>query len=325
MIMIRFNDNNQSGKKTFIYNNVDEHNELLTKKFKKSRNLRINCAIELDENNNIVVDESSPCLFCSLPLVGSESHILPCIINSPDFEPDAERQALLLDGSETDDKTGKISDPGVNKMILERVQDIKEAYGYISKIYNNVVPTYEESINFNKYIWLGDERISYVDIEESVKRVESFKNMTSLKINCNIQNEWEWIDDFLSYIKSNCPTYLEQYKIIPNMNGEYVKLTNELSGTFKVPDNIIECLEEIGVSWKVIHLHKKLIKYSTGSEHSQDYAISKIQNRCREWSENILKVLHYIPYSEEKEFIEKYSLLIIVNKIFEYKIIVKKI
>ncbi|ORX55846.1 hypothetical protein BCR36DRAFT_581012 [Piromyces finnis] len=399
------NDNNQSGKKTFIYNNVDEHNELLTKKFKKSRNLRINCAIELDENNNIVVDESSPCLFCSLPLVGSESHILPCIINSPDFEPDAERQALLLDGSETDDKTGKISDPGVNKMILERVQDMyekllkyicdsgiknryllarglqsipsvtrffnrkwysdnfikpmrdilikypvvwngiryieltnvyfpitnniysnrKEAYGYISKIYNNVVPTYEESINFNKYIWLGDERISYVDIEESVKRVESFKNMTSLKINCNIQNEWEWIDDFLSYIKSNCPTYLEQYKIIPNMNGEYVKLTNELSGTFKVPDNIIECLEEIGVSWKVIHLHKKLIKYSTGSEHSQDYAISKIQNRCREWSENILKVLHYIPYSEEKEFIEKYSLIFdICSVIFKNDMKTKK-
>lgn len=97
----------KTSKKTFIYTKVNEPNDDLTKKFGVERNLRICCAIELDEDNNIFVDPSSPCLFCSLPLVGSEAHKLPFIINSPDFEPDSERQAILLNGERIDEKTKK--------------------------------------------------------------------------------------------------------------------------------------------------------------------------------------------------------------------------
>ena len=74
-------------------------------------------------------------MFCSLPLVGSEDHKFPFFINSPDFEPDSERRYLLLDGKEINEKTGKISEPGINKMILLRVTKIyKDFLDYVCKM-----------------------------------------------------------------------------------------------------------------------------------------------------------------------------------------------
>ena len=69
-------------------------------------------------------DEKSPCLFCSLPLVGSEKHILPIILNSNDFEPSTERQEILLDGVDIKrDEKRNIeipTDVGINRYILKR-------------------------------------------------------------------------------------------------------------------------------------------------------------------------------------------------------------
>ena len=99
---------------------------------KVDRNIRICCAIELDKDNNIAINPKSPCLFCSLPLVGSEVFELPFIINSPDFEPDSERQTILLDGNDINEETKKISDPGINKMILLKSQEMfKKLMKYI--------------------------------------------------------------------------------------------------------------------------------------------------------------------------------------------------
>lgn len=47
-----------------------------------------------------------------------------------DFEPNSERQALLLDGNEKDEKTGKISEPGINKMILLKAAEIYKSLLY---------------------------------------------------------------------------------------------------------------------------------------------------------------------------------------------------
>eukprot|EP00833_Pecoramyces_ruminatium_P003175 jgi/Orpsp1_1/1177207/evm.model.c7180000060572.1 len=94
----------QNFKENIDKSKIEEYNEKLTERFTKSRNVRICCAIELD--------------------IGSEAHELPFIINSPDFEPDSERQSIFLDGNDEDKKTGKISDPGINRMILTKSQGI---------------------------------------------------------------------------------------------------------------------------------------------------------------------------------------------------------
>ena len=124
-VIFKFKDGNQSTKsKIFLYLHLEEYNDELTKKFAISRNVRISCAIELDKGNNIIYRNNSTSLFCSLPLIGSESHELPFILDSPDFEPDSERQAILLDGDEINKVTGKITDQGINKMILLKAKDM---------------------------------------------------------------------------------------------------------------------------------------------------------------------------------------------------------
>ena len=140
-IIFKVKDDDILYKRIFIYYKINEKNEELSTKFDKDRNLRITCAIEIDENNNIIINKILPCLFCSLPLVGSEKHELPFYINSPDFEPDSERQALLLDGVENDEKTGKITNTGINKMILLRTMEIYNDFlSYIHK--NNIKKRY---------------------------------------------------------------------------------------------------------------------------------------------------------------------------------------
>ena len=71
-----------------------------------------------------ICNEKSPSLFCSLPLIGSEKHILPIILNTNDFEPSTERQEILLDGPEIkkDERINKEipTDVGLNRYILKR-------------------------------------------------------------------------------------------------------------------------------------------------------------------------------------------------------------
>ena len=69
------NIGNKNNIRTFLYLNINEYNAKLTEKFNKDRDIRICCAIELDKDNNIFIERCSPCLFCSLPLVGSEDDI----------------------------------------------------------------------------------------------------------------------------------------------------------------------------------------------------------------------------------------------------------
>ena len=133
-ITFQIEEENNINVITFLYINIKEYSKELSERFGKDRDIRITCALELDKENNIIFNPNSPCLFCSLPLIGSESHILPFIINSQDFEPDSERQSILLDGDEINEKTKKISDPGINKMILLKAQNMyKTLLDYICK------------------------------------------------------------------------------------------------------------------------------------------------------------------------------------------------
>ncbi|OUM65748.1 hypothetical protein PIROE2DRAFT_7163 [Piromyces sp. E2] len=382
-------DDNKVFSRKFLYIKKENNSKELSERFKVDRNLRISCAIEIDNDNNIFVDESSPSLFCSLPVVGSEKHKLPCIINSQDFELNTERQAILLDGSEINEKTGKISDQGINKMILLKSQEMyetlleclckekigkryllarglnsipdedtiqsfdsawykdnfvipmrnilikytivwngekfielknlptityypdpnvqKEAYDFIAKVYDNQVPTFEESIQFENYIWKNDTRIKYITMEKCTQEFSNLKNMATLSTKFdNIEEAWKWIDDFLVFIKKNEFQCFKYYKIIPNMHSEFVMLTDTLSTSKEVPDNMIECLENIGKLWKSSHIHKKIIKYTPGIDHNIQYAISVIKGCFNNWSNKILTVISYIPNdSEDKKFVEK--------------------
>ena len=138
---------NEIKTRNFLHSKITEKSKELTDHFDKERFLNVECALEIEPTQNkIICDEKSPCLFCSLPLVGSESHILPFILNSNDFEPSTERQEILLDGEEIkkDEKRNNKeipTDVGINRYILRRTYELYEnIVAYCSNNeYNNLL------------------------------------------------------------------------------------------------------------------------------------------------------------------------------------------
>lgn len=111
----------------FLYASSSEYNEQLSARYRADRSIRIDAAIEVDSNNNIVNHGGKTSHFCVLPLVGIESQLdEPIILNSPDFEPDSERQSLLLVGKNWNDETNNITEIGINQLIYERVFPLYE-------------------------------------------------------------------------------------------------------------------------------------------------------------------------------------------------------
>ena len=62
------------------------------------------------------------------------------------------------------------------------------------------------------------------------------------------------------------------------MDLEFVKLTNNISSSENVPDNMINCLVSLGSEWKKNHINKNIKNFTTGTDHNIDYAVSAILN-----------------------------------------------
>ena len=119
-------DESKDYERKFLVISIDEPNEILTEKYERTRNLRLQIAIEFNDTN-LVSHDNKTCLYCTFPLIAPEKHQLPFILNCPDFEPDTERQFLMLEGEDEiyieDNKTKQkkmINLPKINKSILTR-------------------------------------------------------------------------------------------------------------------------------------------------------------------------------------------------------------
>lgn len=116
----------------FIHTSYSDYNEELSKRYRATRNMRIDAAVEVDSENNLVNIEDKTTFFCVMPLVGIETQLNePLIINSPDFEPDQERQSLLLSGVTWNEEKDVITETGINQ-----------------KIYEQIFPLYDKIVNY---------------------------------------------------------------------------------------------------------------------------------------------------------------------------------
>lgn len=130
----------------FLYSSYHEYNKELSDRYRADREIRIDAAIEVDENNCIVSHAGNTSHFCVLPLVGIETQLEePIILNSPDFEPDEERQSLLLSGQNWDEEHNNISEVGINQII----------YSKVYSLYDNLV-SYLSSNNYGKLYLLAN-------------------------------------------------------------------------------------------------------------------------------------------------------------------------
>ena len=130
----------------FLYSSYHEYNKELSDKYRADREIRIDAAIEVDEDNCIVSHAGNTSHFCVFPLVGIETQLEePIILNSPDFEPDEERQSLLLSGQNWDEEHNNISEVGINQII----------YSKVYSLYDNLV-SYLSSNGYGKLYLLAN-------------------------------------------------------------------------------------------------------------------------------------------------------------------------
>ena len=166
----------------FIHKYLKKHSDELSTRFKTERNLRLMVAIEIDVENNLVENENAPSHFCVLPLVGSEKHIMPIYLNSPDFEPDSERESLILIGEDILADKGVISEGGINRLILKESVDVYDSLvSYLAENkYNKLhllakglkrTPDFEK--NFNREWFEKEIMLPYREVLKKYKIVET--------------------------------------------------------------------------------------------------------------------------------------------------------
>lgn len=130
-------DRNEPITRRFISIEIEEYSKEISSHCKaKDRNLRLQVAVEVDKDNNILpIPSTSPAVYCSLPLIGFEKMSLPFYINSNDFEPTTERTSLFLKKKRHEYRTNEETEKeeqfylqsGVNWSILERSLALYEA------------------------------------------------------------------------------------------------------------------------------------------------------------------------------------------------------
>lgn len=75
------------------------------------------CLIEIDADGNVIWSRKQESMFCTFPLIGSRLYHLPMVINSPDFEPNTERNTIILHGVERHPNK-RLTETGVNQWLL---------------------------------------------------------------------------------------------------------------------------------------------------------------------------------------------------------------
>lgn len=177
----------------FLFSSLSEHNNQLSARYRAERDIRIDVAIEVDSDNNLIVHGGKTSHFCVLPLVGIESQLdEPIILNSPDFEPDSERQSLLLAGQNWNDETNNITETGINQLIYERV----------FPLYEKIV-AYLSSNHYGRLFLLAN----------GLKKAKEHEKLDSKWYSENVINKYREI--------------LLKYPVVePYLNGEYKRLSD---------------------------------------------------------------------------------------------------
>ena len=258
---------NETKTRSFFHSKIHEYSKELSEHFDKERYLTVECALEIDPEQKIIIcNEKSPCLFCSLPLVGSESHILPLILNSNDFEPSTERQEILLDGAEIkkDEKKNKEmpTDVGINRYILKRSYELFE----------NIVKFFSE----NKYNSLhllarGLKYVPKVNKYFDKKWYEEIYMSDMRKILCkypiifNTDNDLSLIKDiyFPIYDLYDDKNYTETlYKLVKELYKDVPRYNESIKWS--------KYLWEEGLEQNRIDIYKLIDKYNS-SKHDDEF------------------------------------------------------
>lgn len=258
----------QENIRTFIVVSSLEYSQILTQRFNVERNLQLQIAIEYKDDALIVQNDSTCSYYCVLPLVGSEDLKLPFIINSPDFQPDSERESLYLNGTDLNEITNKPSDSAINKHILnESIKLFENLIDVInSKNYNNKqillrgiskIPNFTKYFDKQFYEGYCSELIKIIDKTPIVMCSDNIKRVTKEVTFC----------DKITY-----PIYLELGLNVPKQNEleQWNKYTN-----YKTRKDLIDYIIKNEIKdckiLNMIYNNENFIKYITKNKIVLNY------------------------------------------------------
>ena len=144
----------------FIFFHIEKESNFVSNRYEfHDRNIEVNAVLEIDSENKIISHRGTESLYCVFPLIGSK-HLLPIIINSPDFETSTERDNIFLKASEEDKNTVDNINYEILGIGLELYQKIIEfciknkisCLYYLAEGLNNYIPKEEHfcPITFRK-------------------------------------------------------------------------------------------------------------------------------------------------------------------------------
>lgn len=290
----------------FIHKSIKKYHEDLSNRYGTNRNIRLTAAVEIDSDNNIVENIDSPSHFCVLPLIGSESHIMPIYLNSPDFEPNSERENLWLSEGKFEADTDIVSKSEINRLILiESISLYESLVKYLSEndyhklhllakglkktprvddkfnsewFKNEIIDPFRNVLTRHKVVEtklgkqslfnedgeaniiipkdtdIANQEIIYklaADIFTDKLPLEKYANEWAMLAwkNCGLfkaedlceyiqeketiealpimTDKYEWLNNFLSFIKKKNESLFKEYTLIPNRDGNFISLKNE--------------------------------------------------------------------------------------------------
>lgn len=286
IFLSEFEINNSTRR--FIHKYTEEHSEELTKRFKTDRNVRLMAAIEIDKENNLVENETAPSHFCVLPLVGSEKHIMPIYLNSPDFEPDSERESLILIGEDMLADKEVISEGGINRLILKKSIEL----------YDSLV-SYLSTSNYQKLYLLA----------KGLKRVPDFEK--------SFNKDWFEKEMILPYRE-----VLKKYAIVETEIGNQKLFNDDTTANIVIPSGNKEVRQKIySLAIELFPTSLPLEKYASSWAHLawSDCRLLGIDNLCEYVSDKknasnlpsyewLNKFLTFIK-GEDETLLKKYALV----------------
>ena len=286
--------------RTFIHYSTKKSDEELSAKYKVERYIRLQAACEVDSNKNIISTDDKTSLFCVFPLVGIEGQIqMPIFVNSPDFEPDSERQSLILNGITKDDEKNVITEVGINQKILCKLPDIFK-----------IIVEYLSEERFNKFFNLCNGLKTLKDHEKLDK--DWYKEYVILELR-KILKSYPIVTPFLS--TSGALLRLSDCIVAKENNQESeVSLLNLLTSLY--PENLVTDNSKWAHSlWK-----DDEIKLWTTDDICADIAARNSIDSLYEISDNdkfawYNKFLAFV-LSQDELLLKKYALLPNMNGMF---------
>ena len=106
-------------------------------------------------------------------------------------------------------------------------------------------------------------------------------------------------------------------KVLINQNNEYVLYNEkEFAQSINVPEDIINCIEDLGYNWKENHLNNNITSIELLIKHDYDYALNVIKKIINDDKNKHFILIRYVQKNNEfREKIYNFSKLFFPNEI----------